>query len=66
MGDPLIVILDEATNALDQPSRSEIEAVIDQCFAGRTRIVISHHDEASTFDARYRLDDGVLLSVGPS
>ena len=66
VGDPLIVILDEATNALDQPSRSEIEAVIDQCFAGRTRIVISHHDEASTFDARYRLDDGMLLSVGPS
>jgi len=66
VGDPLIVIMDEATNALDQPSRSEIESVIDQCFADRTRILISHHDEASTFDARYHLDDGRLLSVGPS
>ncbi len=43
--DPLVLILDEATSAVDQAAAGRIAASIDRLFAGRTRIVISHHPE---------------------
>jgi ABC-type bacteriocin/lantibiotic exporter with double-glycine peptidase domain len=64
LGNPLIVILDEATNALDPTSRTEIESLIDRCFADRTRLFISHHDENSTVDATLRLAGGRMSYPG--
>lgn len=40
--DPLILVLDEATSAVDESTEREVIAAIDQLFATRTRIVISH------------------------
>ena len=44
--DPLVLILDEATSAVDAPTARRITAAIDTLFADRTRIVVSHHAEA--------------------
>lgn len=44
--DPLVLVLDEAVSAVDTDSARRIAAAIDTLFAGRTRIVISHHADA--------------------
>ncbi|HYG90060.1 MAG TPA: ABC transporter ATP-binding protein [Azospirillum sp.] len=44
--DPLVLILDEATAGVDAAAQARIIAAIDRLFAGRTRIVVSHHAEA--------------------
>jgi len=41
--DPLVLVLDEATSAVDRTAERGIAQAIDRVFAGRTRIVISHH-----------------------
>jgi ATP-binding cassette subfamily B protein len=54
-------VLDEATSAVDEATEREVIAAIDQLFAGRTRILISHR--ASTLaevDLRFELVDGQL------
>ncbi|MNF26985.1 Lipid A export ATP-binding/permease protein MsbA [compost metagenome] len=59
--DPLILVLDEATSAVDESTEREVIAAIDELFAGRTRIIISHR--ASTLaqaDLRLHLADGQL------
>ncbi len=43
--DPLVLILDEATAAVDRTTASRIVETVDDLFGGRTRIVISHHPE---------------------
>lgn len=42
--DPVLVILDEATSAVDKEAEAAMMAVIDQRFAQRTRLIISHRD----------------------
>ncbi|QXI36223.1 ABC transporter ATP-binding protein [Pseudomonas xantholysinigenes] len=39
---PAILVLDEATSAVDEATEREVIGAIDQLFAGRTRILISH------------------------
>ena len=65
--DPLVLILDEATSAVDRAAGRRIAEVIDRLFAGRTRIVVSHHADAfagadAVLDVRR---DGVVLRQGP-
>ena len=40
--DPLILVLDEATSAVDESTEREVIEAIDRLFARRTRILISH------------------------
>ena len=58
---PAILVLDEATSAVDEATEREVIAAIDELFAGRTRILISHR--ASTLadaDLHLQLHDGTL------
>ena len=38
-----VLILDEATSAVDQETEAELQEMLDHYFADRTRIIISHH-----------------------
>jgi len=42
---PLVLVLDEATSAVDRPAQGRIVAAVDRMFPG-TRIIISHHADA--------------------
>ncbi|MCY1337316.1 Heterocyst differentiation ATP-binding protein HepA [compost metagenome] len=62
--DPLILVLDEATSAVDEATEREVIAAIDQLFAGRTRILISHRPSTlAQADIGFRLEHGQLHSL---
>jgi ATP-binding cassette subfamily B protein len=44
--DPLVLILDEATSAVDQETEARLIEAVDDLFGKRTRLVISHRPEA--------------------
>ncbi|MGE7955477.1 ABC transporter ATP-binding protein [Pseudomonas sp. NPDC089530] len=59
--DPLILVLDEATSAVDESTEREVIEAIDRLFAGRTRILISHRPSTlADADLRFELVDGLL------
>ncbi|WP_338582133.1 ABC transporter ATP-binding protein [Pseudomonas sp. MAG733B] len=61
--DPLILVLDEATSAVDEATEREVIEAIDRLFAERTRILISHRPSTlADADLRFELIDGVLMS----
>lgn len=61
--DPLILVLDEATSAVDEATERKVIEAIDRLFAGRTRILISHRPSTlADADLRFELLDGVLTS----
>ncbi|WEK08412.1 MAG: ABC transporter ATP-binding protein [Candidatus Pseudomonas colombiensis] len=61
--DPLILVMDEATSAVDESTEREVIEAIDRLFAGRTRILISHRPSTlADADLRFELVDGVLRS----
>jgi len=43
---PLVLILDEAVSAVDRAAGQRLCKMVDGLFAGRTRIVVSHHPDA--------------------
>ncbi|WP_176511818.1 ABC transporter ATP-binding protein [Pseudomonas faucium] len=62
---PSILVLDEATSAVDEATEREVIAAIDELFAGRTRILISHR-AATLADADLHLHlQGGQLRVLP-
>ena len=61
--DPLILVLDEATSAVDETTEREVIDAIDRLFTGRTRILISHRPSTlANADLCFELQDGVLTS----
>ena len=63
---PRILILDEATSAVDIAAERKILAAIDALFAGRTRILISHRTETlAGCDRVVRLHNGWFEDVSP-
>lgn len=63
---PCVLVLDEATSAVDEATEAEVIAEVDALFAGRTRILISHR--AATLqgcDAHVRLAHGRLHPLTP-
>ena len=64
--DPLVLILDEATSAVDRETEARIIESVDAPFAGRTRIAISHrHDALEGADLIIEITDG-RCSVRPA
>ncbi|WP_339548265.1 ABC transporter ATP-binding protein [Pseudomonas sp. RA_35y_Pfl2_P32] len=61
--DPLILVLDEATSAVDETTERDVIEAIDRLFAGRTRILISHRPSTlADADLRFELLDGLLIA----
>ena len=64
--DPLVLVLDEATSAVDSETARRIAAGIDGLFRGRTRLVITHHHELLVdADLVLELHDGRLRAIRP-
>lgn len=64
--DPDLLILDEATNALDAALEDGIRAGLRRAFAGRTLVLVTHREEAAlTADHVVRLQGGKVVASGP-
>ncbi|UTW02131.1 ABC transporter ATP-binding protein [Amphritea atlantica] len=60
---PAILILDEATSAVDEATETEVIANVNRIFAGKTRILISHRASTlSGVDLRIELNNGQLVA----
>jgi ATP-binding cassette subfamily B protein len=60
--DPLVLVLDEATSAVDQATEARIIKAVDQLFGDRTRLVISHRSATLRgVDRLIELADGRLI-----
>jgi len=60
---PAILILDEATSAVDEATETEVIANVNRIFAGKTRILISHRTSTlSGVDLRIELSGGLLVA----
>ncbi len=60
--DPLVLVLDEATAAVDPATEARIIEAVDELFGGRTRLVISHRPGTlAGVDRLIELRDGRLI-----
>ena len=63
--DPDLLILDEATNALDAALEDGIRARLQRAFAGRTLVLVTHREDvALTADHVVRLQGGRVVAAG--
>ena len=63
--DPDLLILDEATNALDAALEDGIRARLRRAFAGRTLVLVTHREDvALTADHVVRLQGGRVVASG--
>jgi len=64
LADPLVVILDEATNALDLEAARVVHRALDATFPSRTRIVITHHAaQVEDFDLDWLVEAGAVRAA---
>jgi ATP-binding cassette subfamily B protein len=64
--DPLVLVLDEATSAVDQATEARIIAAVDDLFGDRTRLVISHRPATlAGIDRLIALEHGRLIERHP-
>lgn len=62
--DAHVLILDEATSAVDPDTEAEFQDMLDQYFSGCTRIIISHHVGAvGNVNRVFSMGDGKLTEV---
>jgi len=62
--DSPVVLLDEPTTGLDAASRRSVLAALDRLTAGRTVLVVAHHEELlASCDRLVRVADGVVEEV---
>lgn len=65
LGDPRILILDEATSAVDTQTEYEIQEALDRLTAGRTTFAIAHRlSTLKNADRLFVLDKGRLAETG--
>ena len=66
--EPLLVILDEATSAVDEEVEREVLAAVDELFGDRTRLLISHRESAlEDCDLLLAIENGQLqVREGPA
>ncbi|GAA0784000.1 ABC transporter ATP-binding protein [Marinobacterium sediminicola] len=61
---PAVLVLDEATSAVDEATEQQVIAAVDRLFADRTRILISHRPSTlAGADLRLLLQNGHLREV---
>ena len=61
---PAIIILDEATSAVDEVTERQIIKTVDKLFSGRTRIIISHRQSTlEGADLTLEIEAGLIRSV---
>lgn len=64
--DPDMLILDEATNALDEELENQIRTNLRRAFAGRTLLLITHRVKAAlSADHVIRMQKGRIVEAGP-
>ncbi|HZP50565.1 MAG TPA: ABC transporter ATP-binding protein [Actinocrinis sp.] len=65
--DPRILLLDDATSAIDAATEAEIHATLRRVMAGRTTVLIAHRRSTLQLANRIAvLDEGRLVDVGTS
>ncbi len=63
--DPRILLLDDATSAVDAATEAEIHATLHRVMAGRTTVVIAHRRSTLALADRIAvLDEGRVLDIG--
>ncbi|MCP4660905.1 MAG: ATP-binding cassette domain-containing protein, partial [bacterium] len=62
-----VLVLDEATSAVDKETESAVYEALDRLIVGRTTLVVAHHAEAflHRVDKVFTVSDGRVAEVRP-